>query len=61
MKYPKKYLLTTIFLIVSFATNAQNVQLALMKYNGGGDWYANPTSLTNLIAVLQQKPRHYPE
>jgi hypothetical protein len=25
------------------------VQLALMKYNGGGDWYANPTSLTNLI------------
>ncbi len=26
------------------------VQLALMKYNGGGDWYANPTSLSNLIA-----------
>ncbi len=24
--------------------------IALMKYNGGGDWYANPTSLTNLIA-----------
>ncbi|MCK9203261.1 MAG: DUF4159 domain-containing protein [Bacteroidales bacterium] len=20
-----------------------------MKYNGGGDWYANPTSLTNLV------------
>lgn len=26
-----------------------NVQIALLKYNGGGDWYANPTSLTNLI------------
>jgi hypothetical protein len=24
-------------------------QIALLKYNGGGDWYANPTSLTNLI------------
>ena len=25
-----------------------NLKLALLKYNGGGDWYANPTSLTNL-------------
>ena len=25
-----------------------NLRLALLKYNGGGDWYANPTSLTNL-------------
>lgn len=24
-------------------------QIALLKYSGGGDWYANPTSLTNLI------------
>jgi hypothetical protein len=24
-------------------------EIALLKYNGGGDWYANPTSLTNLI------------
>ncbi len=24
------------------------LKLALLKYNGGGDWYANPTSLTNL-------------
>lgn len=23
-------------------------RLALLKYGGGGDWYANPTSLTNL-------------
>ena len=26
------------------------LQIALLKYNGGGDWYANPTSLTNLIS-----------
>ena len=25
------------------------VQVALLKYNGGGDWYANPTSLPNLV------------
>lgn len=24
--------------------------IGLLKYNGGGDWYANPTSLPNLIA-----------
>ena len=25
------------------------VHIALLKYNGGGDWYANPTALPNLI------------
>jgi len=25
------------------------VRLGLLKYSGGGDWYANPTSLPNLI------------
>ncbi len=30
-------------------TNAQDVKIALLKYSGGGDWYANPTSLPNLI------------
>lgn len=28
--------------------SAQTEQLALVKYNGGGDWYANPSALTNL-------------
>jgi len=33
------------------ASPAQNtsVKIALAKYGGGGDWYANPTSLPNLI------------
>ena len=36
------------FFLVSFNfLNAQ--QIAILKYNGGGDWYANPTSLPNLI------------
>lgn len=35
---------------------AQNVgyQVALLKYNGGGDWYANPTSLPNLIEYCNE-------
>lgn len=33
---------------------AQNTQIALLKYSGGGDWYANPTSLTNLISFCNQ-------
>jgi hypothetical protein len=37
-----------IFLCISFASFSQ--ELALLKYSGGGDWYANPTSLPNLIS-----------
>lgn len=33
---------------------AQNVQLGLLKYSGGGDWYANPTSLPNLAKFCNQ-------
>ena len=39
-------------LIFILPTNAQ--EIALLKYNGGGDWYANPTSLPNLIKFCNQ-------
>ena len=29
--------------------NSFSQEIALVKYSGGGDWYANPTSLPNLI------------
>jgi len=29
-------------------------KLALLKYKGGGDWYANPTSLPNLIRFCNE-------
>ena len=35
--------------MVMMAQAAQGQQIALLKYRGGGDWYANPTSLGNLI------------
>ncbi|RXR32678.1 DUF4159 domain-containing protein [Flavobacterium piscinae] len=45
----KKILLLFLF---SFTINAQ--EIALLKYNGGGDWYGNPTSLPNLIKFCNQ-------
>ena len=37
-------------LIVFLATVAVNAQrVAVLKYNGGGDWYSNPTALPNLV------------
>jgi len=35
-------------LLFPILLNGQNLKLALLKYGGGGDWYANPTSLPNL-------------
>ena len=53
----KKHLIyiAIIFLLFSSSAIAQKgVQIALLKYNGGGDWYANPTSLTNLIKFCNE-------
>jgi len=39
-----------IFLFASLPVFAQpGVKIAKLKYNGGGDWYANKTALPNLI------------
>ncbi|WP_339728368.1 DUF4159 domain-containing protein [Maribacter stanieri] len=45
----KKIVSTFIFFIVlsNLPINAQ--EIAILKYQGGGDWYANPTALPNLI------------
>ena len=39
-------------LLFSVPTFAQ--EIALLKYSGGGDWYANPTALPNLIKYCNQ-------
>jgi len=31
------------------------VTVGRLKYGGGGDWYANPTSLPNLLAALRER------
>ena len=43
-------LLILLTLFCSTASYGQSYELAILKYNGGGDWYANlETSLPNLI------------
>ncbi|MGE5424891.1 MAG: DUF4159 domain-containing protein [Syntrophothermus sp.] len=45
----KKILIFLFLLVFSTASKPPSYQIALLKYNGGGDWYANPTSLPNLV------------
>jgi len=47
----KKINLVLILLVSVFGFSQE---IALLKYNGGGDWYANPTSLPNLIKFCNQ-------
>ncbi len=48
MKYLGLIALIATTLSFSIAYNPPSLKLALLKYNGGGDWYANPTALPNL-------------
>ena len=43
-------LITTALLVcVTVGALAQGIKIAKLKYEGGGDWYANKTALPNLI------------
>lgn len=44
--------ITICFGIMFQAATAQ--EIAVLKYRGGGDWYANPTALPNLIRYCNQ-------
>src|ERR1700712_2532428 len=51
----KCFLITILFIGAISAANAQGMKLALLVYNGGGDWYANPTSLKNLAVFCNEQ------
>ena len=54
----KRILLIIGFFLAVFSLNAQNkstVKLGLLKYKGGGDWYANPTALPNLARYCNKE------
>jgi len=42
-------MLKLIFISLFFIHTLHAQQVAILKYNGGGDWYANPTAVPNLI------------
>lgn len=46
-------------MLAGHATHAQQarIKIAKLKYHGGGDWYANKTSLPNLIAFCNKNIR----
>lgn len=48
-------LLLSMLLSLTLGLSAQQTQIALLKYRGGGDWYANPTSLPNLVKFCNQE------
>lgn len=50
-----KFLYLFLSCVFAFSVSAQ--EIALLKYSGGGDWYANPTSLPNLIKFCNQNIR----
>lgn len=50
----KRLLLVCICFIALTSVGQNTYQIAVLKYNGGGDWYANPTALPNLIAFANE-------
>lgn len=51
----KNYLLPLAFAVSSLSVQAQGLKLGLLVYNGGGDWYANPTALKNLASFCNEQ------
>ena len=51
MNSMKKGIIIVFYL---WSTLSLSQEIALLKYKGGGDWYANPTALQNLIAFCNK-------
>lgn len=49
--------LVLLIILVSFSFVKPSYQVAVLKYRGGGDWYANPSSLPNLVKFCNQEMR----
>lgn len=55
MSFKRIVFLTLVVLVVTaFKPAAPAFKIARLKYNGGGDWYANKTSLPNLISFCNK-------
>lgn len=46
--------LILLFGISSHVVSGEKFTIARLKYQGGGDWYSNPTSLPNLLKFLRE-------
>ena len=48
-------LLSVLTLPLTGARTAPRMTVARLQYDGGGDWYANPSSLPNLLAAIRER------
>lgn len=48
-------LAAALVLPASAAREAPRLTIARLQYDGGGDWYANPSSLPNLLAAIRDR------
>jgi hypothetical protein len=44
-----------VLLPTAAAREAPRLTVARLQYDGGGDWYANPSSLPNLLAAIRER------
>lgn len=53
----RHFLVLALFAAFFSTVSADDCQLTIarLKYSGGGDWYANPSSLPNLTKALKQR------
>ena len=57
MKYLKKLFFGILFFMffgIFLSLSPPTYKIAKMKYNGGGDWSANRTALSNLISFCNK-------
>lgn len=55
-----KWFVLILFTVLGLQSRAEHlrepsVKIAVLKYGGGGDWYANPTSLINLATFCNRQ------
>lgn len=55
--FSRVFVLITLFVLSVVAAPPCDLTIGRLKYQGGGDWYANPTSLPNLINAARKQTR----
>ena len=48
-------LVTALAVPLSAAGRAPRLTVARLQYDGGGDWYANPSSIPNLLTAIRER------
>jgi hypothetical protein len=48
-------LLAALVVPIAASRSAPRLTVARLQYDGGGDWYANPSSIPNLLAAIRER------